>query len=201
MFIYLIPRLMASSVNLLKVSEERVKIYVQKKNQYLSAAVCDGDQELDTDPYEFVEGDEEFSFADKEKKSGGEPGKRNKVSHFKASEFLCNFIINNSFTFHTCSLSGASCGAFLGRATETTRYSILLTLSMNQERKGWQTTWANIWLCMISIHVLIVIHTFPYSGLIADLIARWLGNLSNSYLRLHSSLILTQFCATICCDV
>ena len=65
--------MMSFSVRQLKVSEERVKMYIQKKNQYLSAAVCDTDQELDTDPYAFVEGDDEFTFADKEKKPGAEP--------------------------------------------------------------------------------------------------------------------------------
>lgn len=76
----LIHRMMASSATL-KVSEERVKMYIQKKNQYLSVSVCDGEQELDADPYDFVEEDEEFSFTDKEKRPGAEPAKRNKVSH------------------------------------------------------------------------------------------------------------------------
>lgn len=74
----LVHRVMASSATL-KVSEERVKMYIQKKNQYFS--VCEGEQELDADPYAFVEGDEEFSFTDKEKRPGAEPAKRNKVSH------------------------------------------------------------------------------------------------------------------------
>lgn len=71
---------MASSATL-KVSDERVKMYIQKKNQYLSVPVCGGEQEQDADPYAFVEGDEEFSFTDKEKRPGAEPAKRNKVSH------------------------------------------------------------------------------------------------------------------------
>lgn len=78
---------MASSATL-KVSDERVKMYIQKKNQYLSVSVCDGEQELDADPYAFVEGDEEFSFTDKEKRPGAEPAKRNKVSH---TAFLFSF--------------------------------------------------------------------------------------------------------------
>lgn len=75
----LVYRVMASSATL-KVSEEWVKMYIQKKNQYLSVSVCDGEQELDADPYAFVEGDEEFSFTEKEKRPGAEPAKRNKVS-------------------------------------------------------------------------------------------------------------------------
>lgn len=74
-------RLMSSSKKPLKVSEELVKMYEHKKNQYLSAAVCDGGQERESDPYAFVEGDEEFMFSDKDKKPGPEreTGKRNKV--------------------------------------------------------------------------------------------------------------------------
>lgn len=80
MGMFLVYRMMASSA-ILKVSDERVKMYIQKKNQYLSVSVCEGEQELDADPYAFVEGDEEFSFTDKEKRPGAEPAKRNKVSH------------------------------------------------------------------------------------------------------------------------
>uniref|UniRef100_A0A673H6H1 Mediator of RNA polymerase II transcription subunit 13 n=1 Tax=Sinocyclocheilus rhinocerous TaxID=307959 RepID=A0A673H6H1_9TELE len=63
-------RFMSSSKRPLKVSEDLVKMYEQKKNQHLSAAVCDGDQERESDPYAFEEGDEEFTFSDKDKKPG-----------------------------------------------------------------------------------------------------------------------------------
>ncbi len=74
-------RFMSSSKRPLKVSEDLVKMYEQKKNQHLSAAVCDDDQECDSDPYAFVEGDEEFTFSDKDKKPGAEreTGQKNKV--------------------------------------------------------------------------------------------------------------------------
>lgn len=72
---------MSSSKRPLKVAEERVKMYEQRKNQHLFAAVCDGDPDRESDPYAFVEGDDEFTFTDKEKKPGAEreAGKRNKV--------------------------------------------------------------------------------------------------------------------------
>ncbi|KAK1786371.1 hypothetical protein P4O66_017608, partial [Electrophorus voltai] len=66
---------MSSTAGPLKVSEERVRMYIQKK-RCLSAAVGEGDLELDTDPYAFVE--EEFTFTDKERRPGAEPGKRKK---------------------------------------------------------------------------------------------------------------------------
>ncbi|RXN29728.1 mediator of RNA polymerase II transcription subunit 13-like protein [Labeo rohita] len=75
-----VTEFMSSSKRPLKVSEELVKMYEQRKNQHLSAAVCDGDQERESDPYAFVEGDEEFTFSDKDKKPGAEreAGKKNK---------------------------------------------------------------------------------------------------------------------------
>lgn len=72
--------MMAPTSMPLKVSDERVKLYIQKKNQFLSVSVGDGEHEADSDPYAFVEGDDEFLFADKEKRPGAETAKRNKVS-------------------------------------------------------------------------------------------------------------------------
>ena len=73
---------MAASKRPLKVSEERVQMYLQRRNHYLAAAaIVDGDHEPDVDPYAFVDGDVKFTFSDKKDKLGGErePGKRNKV--------------------------------------------------------------------------------------------------------------------------
>lgn len=78
-------------------------MYIQKKNQYLSVSGCDGEQEQDKDPYAFVEGDEEFSFTDKEKRPGAEPAKRNKVN--KSSNTLVasfhSIMQITSLSFHT----------------------------------------------------------------------------------------------------
>lgn len=73
--------MMSSSKRPLKVSEELVKMYEHKKNQYLSSAVCDEDPDQESDPYAFEEGDEEFAFSDKDKKPGPEreAGKKAKV--------------------------------------------------------------------------------------------------------------------------
>ena len=75
------PRLMSTSKWPLKVSEERVQMYRARRNQYLSAAITDGDHEPEVDPYAFEEGDVKFTFSNKKDKSGGErdPGKKHKV--------------------------------------------------------------------------------------------------------------------------
>lgn len=66
----------------LKVSEERVQMYRARRNQFLSAAITDGDHEPEVDPYAFEEGDVKFTFSNKKDKAGGErePGKKHKVS-------------------------------------------------------------------------------------------------------------------------
>lgn len=73
---------MATSKRPLKVSEERVQMYLQRRNQYLAAAITDDDDhEPEVDPYAFEDGDVKFSFSDKKDKTGGErqPGKKHKV--------------------------------------------------------------------------------------------------------------------------
>ncbi|XP_035240936.1 mediator of RNA polymerase II transcription subunit 13-like isoform X2 [Anguilla anguilla] len=66
----------------LKVSEERVRMYAQRRNLYLSAAFSDaaGGRQPESDPYAFVDGDVEFTFRDKKDKQGGdwEAGKKHK---------------------------------------------------------------------------------------------------------------------------
>lgn len=76
-----VPRLMSTSKWPLKVSEERVQMYRARRNQYLSAAITDGDHEPEVDPYAFEEGDVKFTFSNKKDKMGGErePGKKHKV--------------------------------------------------------------------------------------------------------------------------
>ncbi|KAG5844433.1 hypothetical protein ANANG_G00162470 [Anguilla anguilla] len=75
-----VTELMSTSKRPLKVSEERVQMYLQRRNQYLSAAIGDGDHEPEVDPYAFVEGDVEFLFPDKKDKQSGERevGKKHK---------------------------------------------------------------------------------------------------------------------------
>lgn len=72
---------MANSKKALKVSDELVQMYLQRKNQHLSAAISDTDHEPEMDPYAFVDGDVEFSFSDKRDKQCGERevGKKHKV--------------------------------------------------------------------------------------------------------------------------
>ncbi|KAK6317162.1 hypothetical protein J4Q44_G00125620 [Coregonus suidteri] len=75
-----VTELMATSKRPLKVSEERVQMYIQRRNQYLAAAITDDDHEPEVDPYAFEDGDVKFSFSDKKDKTGGErqPGKKHK---------------------------------------------------------------------------------------------------------------------------
>lgn len=56
-------------------------MYIQRRNQYLAAAITDDDHEPEVDPYAFEDGDVKFSFSDKKDKTGGErqPGKKHKV--------------------------------------------------------------------------------------------------------------------------
>lgn len=56
-------------------------MYLARRNQYLCAALADGDHEPEVDPYAFEEGDVKFTFSNKKDKTGGErePGKKHKV--------------------------------------------------------------------------------------------------------------------------
>lgn len=63
---------MSSSTQPLKVSQELVKTYAQRRNSHLASATGDGEHGEEPDPYAFVEGDEEFSFTEKKDKPGAE---------------------------------------------------------------------------------------------------------------------------------
>lgn len=86
-----LPRVMSTSKWPLKVSEERVQMYRVRRNQYLSAAITDGDHEPEVDPYAFEEGDVKFTFSNKKDKAGGErePGKKHKVRQAKWRSEKC----------------------------------------------------------------------------------------------------------------
>ncbi|KAJ8403825.1 hypothetical protein AAFF_G00346930 [Aldrovandia affinis] len=77
-----ITEVMSSCGRVLKVSEELMQMYAQRRNLFLSASFSDasGEHEHDSDPYAFVDGDVEFTFRDKKDKQGGErePGKKHK---------------------------------------------------------------------------------------------------------------------------
>lgn len=63
---------MAGSSRPLKVSQELVKTYAQRRNSHLASATGDGEHGNDPDPYAFEDGDEEFSFTEKKDKPGAE---------------------------------------------------------------------------------------------------------------------------------
>lgn len=65
-------RLMSGSTQPLKVSQELIKTYAQRRNSHLSSIAGDGEHGEEPDPYAFVEGDEEFSFTEKKDKPGAE---------------------------------------------------------------------------------------------------------------------------------
>lgn len=73
---------MSGSTHRLKVSQERVKTYAQRRNSHLVTIAGDAEQSDAADPYAFVEGDEEFTFAEKKDKPGTEKdgSKKHKVS-------------------------------------------------------------------------------------------------------------------------
>ncbi|XP_061754186.1 mediator of RNA polymerase II transcription subunit 13a [Nerophis ophidion] len=62
----------------LKVSGERVLMYQARRNQYLAAALSDGEHESAEDPYAFEEGDVKFTFSNRKDKAGGECESGNK---------------------------------------------------------------------------------------------------------------------------
>lgn len=72
---------MSGSTHPLKVSQELVKTYAQRRNSHLVSATADGEHSEEPDPYAFVEGDEEFSFTEKKDKAGAdrEGNKKHKV--------------------------------------------------------------------------------------------------------------------------
>lgn len=72
---------MSTSNRHLKVSDERIQMYLARRNQYLCAVLTDGGHEPEVDPYAFEEGDVKFTFSNKKDKTGGErePGKKHKV--------------------------------------------------------------------------------------------------------------------------
>lgn len=74
-------RVMSTSKRHLKVSDERIQMYLARRNQYLCAVLTDGGHEPEVDPYAFEEGDVKFTFSNKKDKTGGErePGKKHKV--------------------------------------------------------------------------------------------------------------------------
>ena len=63
---------MSSSTHPLKVSQERIKNYTQRRNSHLVSTTGDAEQSDVPDPYAFVEGDEEFTFTEKKDKPGTE---------------------------------------------------------------------------------------------------------------------------------
>lgn len=64
--------MMSGSVHPLKVSQELLKAYTQRRNSHLASAAGDGEHSEEPDPYAFVEGEEEFIFTEKKDKSGAE---------------------------------------------------------------------------------------------------------------------------------
>ena len=74
-------RLMCDSSQPLKVSQELVKAYAQRRNSHLVSTTGDGEHSEEPDPYAFVEGDEEFTFTEKKDKAGAEKegNKKHKV--------------------------------------------------------------------------------------------------------------------------
>ena len=85
---------MSGSGRPLKVSEDLVRTYTQRRNSHLAAAMADEDHEEEPDPYAFVEGDEDFTFTDKKDKPGSdrETSKRHKVS-IKHEFLIINSIV------------------------------------------------------------------------------------------------------------
>ncbi|KAJ8280824.1 hypothetical protein GJAV_G00059490 [Gymnothorax javanicus] len=75
-----ITEVMSTCRRPLKVSEERVQMYAQRRDLFLSASFTDGERQPEADPYAFVDGDVEFTFRDKKDKQGAdrEAGKKHK---------------------------------------------------------------------------------------------------------------------------
>lgn len=75
----LVRRVMTGSSHPLKVSEELIKTYTQRRNSHLASAAGDGERTDEPDPYAFEEGDDEFSFDKKEKGADRDGSKKYKV--------------------------------------------------------------------------------------------------------------------------
>lgn len=75
---------MSASTQRLKVSQELVKTYAQRRNSHLVSVAGDEEQGDEPDPYAFDEGDDEFVFTEKKDKSGPdrEGSKKHKASVF-----------------------------------------------------------------------------------------------------------------------
>lgn len=86
---FFLLRLMSGSRQPLKVSQELVKTYTQRRNSHLASATGDGEHSEEPDPYAFVEGDEEFSFTEKKDKLGAERegNKKYKVGFLTRSRY------------------------------------------------------------------------------------------------------------------
>lgn len=82
---------MSGSTHPLKVSQELVKAYTQRRNSHLASATGDGEQSEEPDPYAFVEGDEEFSFTEKKDKPGAE--REGNKKHKVGSELRLNQVL------------------------------------------------------------------------------------------------------------
>lgn len=63
---------MSGSSHQLKVSQELVKTYTQRKSSHLAPPTADEDHSDEPDPYAFEEGDDEFTFTDRKEKSGAD---------------------------------------------------------------------------------------------------------------------------------
>lgn len=111
-------RVMSTSKRPLKVSDERIQMYLARRNQYLCTALTDGDYEQEVDPYAFEEGDVKFTFSNKKDKTGGErePGKKNKVSRRHECRLLATpylmltirlkaFLLCSALPFNQCANS------------------------------------------------------------------------------------------------
>lgn len=70
---------MTGSTHPLKVSEELIKTYTQRRNSHLVSAGGDGERTDEPDPYAFEEGDDEFSFDKKDKGADRDGSKKYKV--------------------------------------------------------------------------------------------------------------------------
>ena len=72
---------MSGSKHPLKVCQELVRTYAQRRNLHLVSISRDGERRgHELDPYAFVDGDEDFSFVEKKDKGGErEVGKKHKV--------------------------------------------------------------------------------------------------------------------------
>lgn len=86
---------MSGSTQSLKVSQELVKTYAQRRNSHLASAAGDGEHSEEPDPYAFVEGDEEFSFTEKKDKAGAERdgNKKHKVSPSRRLSEILVFLL------------------------------------------------------------------------------------------------------------